>query len=297
MTQAQLAEKIGVTPQAISKWENESSMPDICILPKIAKVLTVSLDELFGMSTELKLYGIECLINTEEEIPTDVFTNCEKYLNDQFNVYSNKTRVADLLMRLYNHRLKFDTERVTQYALQILTDKPESKDCYKILRKIGNYNIREWTESNHARTIQCYKGLLNASNSEEILQLYYNLIEELIADHRTKEAKKYLDILCQEHCSYMSYIYRAYIFLAEYNETAADTTIKKGLEEYRNNENYLFEVGQYYAYKNDYIQALHYFKESYKNAEGRNVLVSQEALKGISAVESVLTLTEESKFD
>lgn len=40
-TQEQLSEKIGVTAQAISKWENETSNPDVMILPTIAKVLGI----------------------------------------------------------------------------------------------------------------------------------------------------------------------------------------------------------------------------------------------------------------
>ena len=37
MKQDDLAEKLDVTPQAISKWENGASMPDISLLPKIAE--------------------------------------------------------------------------------------------------------------------------------------------------------------------------------------------------------------------------------------------------------------------
>lgn len=48
-TQEQLAEKLGVTAQAVSKWENDVSMPDIQTLPLIAEVFGVSTDELFGI--------------------------------------------------------------------------------------------------------------------------------------------------------------------------------------------------------------------------------------------------------
>ena len=48
MTQEQLAEKLGVTPQAVSKWENEVSCPDISLLPRIAEIFEVSTDSLLG---------------------------------------------------------------------------------------------------------------------------------------------------------------------------------------------------------------------------------------------------------
>ncbi len=48
-TQEQLAEMMGVSAQAVSKWENDVSCPDISILPKLAEVLGVTTDELLGV--------------------------------------------------------------------------------------------------------------------------------------------------------------------------------------------------------------------------------------------------------
>ena len=48
LTQEELAEKCSVTPQAVSKWENDISSPDISLLPTISRLLNVSCDELLG---------------------------------------------------------------------------------------------------------------------------------------------------------------------------------------------------------------------------------------------------------
>ncbi len=48
LTQDQLAEKLGVTAQAVSKWENDQSCPDITMLPKLAEIFGISIDELLG---------------------------------------------------------------------------------------------------------------------------------------------------------------------------------------------------------------------------------------------------------
>ncbi len=48
LTQTSLAEKLGVSFQAVSKWENGYSMPDIQLLPQLAKLLNVSCDILLG---------------------------------------------------------------------------------------------------------------------------------------------------------------------------------------------------------------------------------------------------------
>ena len=46
MTQEQLAAEFGVSVQAVSKWETAASYPDIELMPRIADLFGVSLDEL-----------------------------------------------------------------------------------------------------------------------------------------------------------------------------------------------------------------------------------------------------------
>ena len=48
LTQEKLADKLGVSPQAVSKWENGSNMPDIILLPALADVFDITVDELLG---------------------------------------------------------------------------------------------------------------------------------------------------------------------------------------------------------------------------------------------------------
>ena len=50
MTQDRLAEQLGVTAQAVSKWENDQSCPDITMLPKLAEIFGISIDTLLGVT-------------------------------------------------------------------------------------------------------------------------------------------------------------------------------------------------------------------------------------------------------
>ena len=52
MTQLELAEKMGVTDKAVSKWERDLSCPDINSLPNLAEILGVSVDELMQIKRE-----------------------------------------------------------------------------------------------------------------------------------------------------------------------------------------------------------------------------------------------------
>ena len=54
MTQLELAEKMGVTDKAVSKWERDLSFPDINSIPKLAEVFEVSIDELMQVKSETK---------------------------------------------------------------------------------------------------------------------------------------------------------------------------------------------------------------------------------------------------
>ena len=54
MTQLELAEIMGVTDKAVSKWERDLSCPDINSIPKLAEILEISVDDLMQGRTETK---------------------------------------------------------------------------------------------------------------------------------------------------------------------------------------------------------------------------------------------------
>lgn len=67
-TQEQLGESVGVSGQAVSKWE-KGGVPDTYLLPAISKVLGVSIDALFGVEKKISDY-------TQDEILDDLFKFC-----------------------------------------------------------------------------------------------------------------------------------------------------------------------------------------------------------------------------
>ena len=67
LTQEQLAEKVGVSAQAVSKWENDVSCPDITLLPLLADILGVTVDELLGV----KPIEPHIIILDKDEAPKD----------------------------------------------------------------------------------------------------------------------------------------------------------------------------------------------------------------------------------
>lgn len=70
MTQAQLGEKLNVTSQAVSKWENGLSEPDIESIRKICEIFNITFDEFFGAESRTA----ESKQETEEETTPPVST-------------------------------------------------------------------------------------------------------------------------------------------------------------------------------------------------------------------------------
>lgn len=52
MTQEAFAGKLGITPQAVSKWENGLGYPDVTLFPEIAEVLGIPIESLFGIESD-----------------------------------------------------------------------------------------------------------------------------------------------------------------------------------------------------------------------------------------------------
>lgn len=60
LTQEELAVKLGVTNQSVSKWESAQCCPDISLIPKLADIFEISIDELFGRKVEKEIHYDHC---------------------------------------------------------------------------------------------------------------------------------------------------------------------------------------------------------------------------------------------
>ncbi len=88
-TQEQLGELLGVSNQAVSKWESAVTCPDIMLLPKLADVLGVTLYDLYGIAEEPK--DQNQLIN---EFPSEIQNKIVRYILKQMYIDSFKITVA-----------------------------------------------------------------------------------------------------------------------------------------------------------------------------------------------------------
>ena len=83
VTQEQLAAELGVTSQAISKWERGTTMPDISLLPELSVFFGVSIDELFGLTEEKEYERIQNMIWDERLLSADEIWRTERCIDEK----------------------------------------------------------------------------------------------------------------------------------------------------------------------------------------------------------------------
>ena len=154
ITQEQLAEALEVSPQAVSRWENQAAYPDIELLPIIAGYFDVSVDELLGVDTARK----------EEEI--------NKILDGAYNLHK-KGKFFDEICMLRESVKQYPNSAQMLYDLAgavnshyfrsgLVTDKDEknkaSKEIIELCKKAMKY-------SNEISLHSCCKQLMIFSYS------------------------------------------------------------------------------------------------------------------------------------
>lgn len=81
LTQEMLFERIGITAQAVSKWENGVTNPDISLLPRISEALGIGIGDLFDGSRERRAVGFGQLPDAAYDAVLSVFrrARCDFY--------------------------------------------------------------------------------------------------------------------------------------------------------------------------------------------------------------------------
>ena len=115
LTQEQFAEKLGVSFQSVSRWENCITYPDVEMIPAIARFFDVSTDYLFGVPDEAKSEKLKLLMMELKGLNESDCSRALEIMRSVFCEYdlrsTERTSVfGDLCIALYYSKVKKTTE-------------------------------------------------------------------------------------------------------------------------------------------------------------------------------------------
>ncbi|URZ18325.1 helix-turn-helix domain-containing protein [Clostridium felsineum] len=164
ITQEELADFLGVTKPAISKWESGQTYPDITLLPLIASYFNTTIDELIGYEPQLSKNDIRLLYsrlaeNFSSKPFEEIYDKCIEYQKRYYSCFELQLNIALILI---NHSsLGQNTSAIISKASNILQHVIDDSDnitiegkaiflqsyCFLILKKpdsvIKNLNYTE----------------------------------------------------------------------------------------------------------------------------------------------------------
>ena len=205
VTQEQAAACLGVSCQAVSKWETGASLPDITLLPAIAAYFGATIDELFQTPAETRFEQIENMMEREGHIAPEAFGQAAAFLTQATVDDPKCVRAWTDLADLYNHRAQYDHYLAAEYARRALELAPEAKPGWAAyLEAMGGVYGDEWYD-NHFEVIEYFKQFL--AKNPDSFQGHYALIENLMADGRHEEAVPYIHRLRVIRDDYLALFY------------------------------------------------------------------------------------------
>ncbi len=113
MTQSQLATVFGVSEQAVSRWENGNTYPDITLLPAIADYFDISLDELMGMENykdEKETEKIIAMVKENER--KGLISENVKFLTEAAKKHPTNYVILNYLVTMLNFELCEDEAKL-----------------------------------------------------------------------------------------------------------------------------------------------------------------------------------------
>lgn len=174
MTQEQLADAVGVSFQAVSKWENNIALPDIALVPTLANIFKVTIDELFDYSNAEMQKEVEDICFRSYEVRENNPAEGRRIIEEGLKKYPENDILLNNLLYCLNYTRNPDE---TIAVASKLIDKTKMFDVkYDALRFLAYaYNAKGDTESAVAAL-------------EQIPEIYFTKLSEMafILDGKAK---------------------------------------------------------------------------------------------------------------
>lgn len=257
--QETLADAIGVSAQAVSKWETGASDPDIALLPKLANYFGVSIDELFETPRAEKMERIQNMIWDERRIAPETFDRTAAYLEGILKEDPKDAEALTMLAELYNHRAHSDHENASYYAERALEADPvDAHNAWAAYLEANHAPCGDNWLDNHFSVIRFIRAFLEKNPDSRFAKII--LAENLLADHRLDEAEA---AIAQMKKDYAYLDYSAKLAFLKGDREEALRLWKKAAADYPDKWAATDYLGEGYRMLGMYEEALDAFEKSF----------------------------------
>ena len=279
VTQEALANALGVTYQAVSRWENETTMPDISLLPQISVFFGVSIDELFEFTEESQYERIENMLNEKSSLTDMEFDNAKCFLEKQIAKENENINALKLLAWLYSHHAKSSNVQAVEYAKRALQLGDTSKSMNNILRDAYGSPHTDWNYRNRHELIAFYYEHLKTHPDD--MRAYRYLLPALVADGRTDEAKEVIEKIRTLEKPELLFVFDAMILRREGKVTEAKNLLNDMTKQFPDSWYTWAIVADFKADDCKYDDAISCYEKSFELQEVPRFTDSLEAIAHI----------------
>ena len=213
ITQEALAKAMGVTPQTVSKWENDVTMPDVALLPELSVFFGVTIDELFSLDAKKQMERIDNRIYEAGLISEAEATQMEENLREFAKTPEHKAKALSLIAELHFHQAEIHKEMAAEFAKEAMELEPDNRSYISdYCNAMGSY-IPDWNSRNHHVLIRELKDFVKRHPDNRAASMW--LLDNLMADKRLAEAEEELKHLAKVDDAYRTVHYRALLASAK----------------------------------------------------------------------------------
>ena len=260
VTQEALAQRLGVTAQAVSKWERGAATPDIGMLPDISAYFGITIDELFALSDDTRMERIQNMLWDDRYYdPAEVESTREFLLNKAKREPENG-KVYEHLAEMENHLAQEHHEKAEEYAKEALRRNPNLRNAHAELNVAMHGYIPDWNARNHYLQINFYQEHILKNPRD--WRAYMWIMDQLIDDYRLEEALYYCDRFAEIDHSYRVDLYRGMIAWQRGEREKAFSIWARMEVEHPDEWCVYHNIGDHLAYSSQYEQAMIYYRKA-----------------------------------
>ncbi len=257
ITQEEVAEYLGISFQAVSKWETGTTLPDIALLPEIAAFFGVRIDDLFSVDHEDELKRIDHIL-AYEKLSEQSYFYAKRILEVSLQDDGNNVSALKLYARLHLKKTNDDLLEAGMMLEKAMKHSPLDEEIFGLYRQVRGGGVYKAHSDDDwfIRVCEPY-----AEKFPQNIRLMALLTEAMIRAGYFGKAEKYIhQMQLEDDREYLRKVYLGDLELAKGNLGNAKAVWDTVSAEDSMGQ---YEVGERFNRINEYGRAIACFRNSF----------------------------------